>query len=689
LAQVTRAWAGCGEGIMRWGIFCAGLATSRWIDAACREEPEAATWQDIKERIVAYMPKLEGRRKPVAFAEDVKIVESIGHFAERARQDCILGQLTARLFSFQFMEARHNDDGIRKAYDRLNESGIGWTELLESGWPIFQLLSNLQYSMVPSDPVVEPIWGLIRAARPLDEVNELLPMPLNDGTCETCEWIGHEGTFLMGYASDEMYTSLAGALSACTDAPKCYGVTQGIEESGDELLEKYTLRSGEVLLLSPSGERSYVKRCHTTCADPTVLILVEAEKALRGNNGLNGFQPELIAQAQDSVGGNLLESPWPVYGILGRIQQLIDSRTSFEDTGEVLRLAIGFTDHQWGLIGKQWREVSPLPRPFVEGVKCSDPLECAKELASRIHVMSSRDNIFPRGDPVLIGAKDYLAKVYIQSEKWFERGDDDWQKGAEAAVMYDVPTNNPVEVPSYVIDEMMPDGQALVVDRRQAAAFVVHCRNIIQRNSPVRPDSPRLLNRCIEWDSPFYVIKGFGDLCTYTDIFTYASNDPPDGGPGTHEYPRGLRHYWGDLMDLQGSIPDGEFDVVVASFVFGHIPNPFLAIKELFKIVSNGGWVIWGAPFFAQFHGIPNDYQRYTPSGLAELAYHAGFEITTIYAPGDLKLAAGALQGLMSPYWTHEEMLEDVDGAHPLNVFALLRKPLDGKPAPRGPPIMS
>ena len=46
-------------------------------------------------------------------------------------------------------------------------------------------------------------------------------------------------------------------------------------------------------------------------------------------------------------------------------------------------------------------------------------------------------------------------------------------------------------MPAALIDDMIPDGQALVVDRRQAAAFMLHVRPIILRHSNERASAVR------------------------------------------------------------------------------------------------------------------------------------------------------------------------------------------------------
>jgi len=153
--------------------------------------------------------------------------------------------------------------------------------------------------------------------------------------------------------------------------------------------------------------------------------------------------------------------------------------------------------------------------------------------------------------------------------------------------------------------------------------------------------------------------------------------------PGRHEYTYGTRHYWGDLEHEDGlGIEPDTFDLIMCPFVFEHVSRPFLAIRNLAKVLRSGGHIIWAAPMFQAYHGSPHDYFRYTPNGARSLAKDAGLEVVKLYAPGDLGLATGIMHGMMLPYWTERQALAEAppepgedSPRHPLNVFALFRKP--------------
>jgi SAM-dependent methyltransferase len=65
--------------------------------------------------------------------------------------------------------------------------------------------------------------------------------------------------------------------------------------------------------------------------------------------------------------------------------------------------------------------------------------------------------------------------------------------------------------------------------------------------------------------------------------------------------------------------PDGYFDLVVCQAVLEHVPNPDLAVKEMIRILKPEGELYAEIPFLQGFHPTPNDYQRYTISGIEHL----------------------------------------------------------------------
>lgn len=80
---------------------------------------------------------------------------------------------------------------------------------------------------------------------------------------------------------------------------------------------------------------------------------------------------------------------------------------------------------------------------------------------------------------------------------------------------------------------------------------------------------------------------------------------------------------------------EGRFSGVLCSEVLEHVARPWIALPQLRRVVRNEGWVIVTTLFAFPEHGFPDDYYRYSRSGLALLLKDAGFiNIETEYAGG-------------------------------------------------------
>jgi SAM-dependent methyltransferase len=69
----------------------------------------------------------------------------------------------------------------------------------------------------------------------------------------------------------------------------------------------------------------------------------------------------------------------------------------------------------------------------------------------------------------------------------------------------------------------------------------------------------------------------------------------------------------------------GRFSAVLCSEVLEHVARPWLALPELRRVIRPGGWIVVTTLTSFMIHGYPDDYYRYTPSGLALLLQDAGF----------------------------------------------------------------
>lgn len=125
-------------------------------------------------------------------------------------------------------------------------------------------------------------------------------------------------------------------------------------------------------------------------------------------------------------------------------------------------------------------------------------------------------------------------------------------------------------------------------------------------------------------------------------MLPYVSGRTVDLGAGTAKYkpliqPHTTEYITFDLsphssIDVVGDIEatpfaDNEFDTVVSTQVLEHVRRPWMVAQEIHRILKPGGILILTAPFLVQHHGHPDDYFRFTTSGITTLFEDQGFEI--------------------------------------------------------------
>jgi len=76
-------------------------------------------------------------------------------------------------------------------------------------------------------------------------------------------------------------------------------------------------------------------------------------------------------------------------------------------------------------------------------------------------------------------------------------------------------------------------------------------------------------------------------------------------------------HIVADVMNLP--FKDNSVDGILCNAVLEHVDNPFKAIEELYRILSEDGELFLYVPWIWGYHSAPRDYFRYSPDGIKSL----------------------------------------------------------------------
>jgi SAM-dependent methyltransferase len=91
----------------------------------------------------------------------------------------------------------------------------------------------------------------------------------------------------------------------------------------------------------------------------------------------------------------------------------------------------------------------------------------------------------------------------------------------------------------------------------------------------------------------------------------------------------------GDITKHNECIPDGAYDCVLCLDVLEHTLDPFGAVRELYRILKDGGYLLVSAPFNFRIHGPIPDCWRFTEHGWKVLLRQFEIlEIDILEAPG-------------------------------------------------------
>jgi SAM-dependent methyltransferase len=95
----------------------------------------------------------------------------------------------------------------------------------------------------------------------------------------------------------------------------------------------------------------------------------------------------------------------------------------------------------------------------------------------------------------------------------------------------------------------------------------------------------------------------------------------------------------------------GAFDLAVSQETVEHVDDPFLAVREMVRVVRPGGKVYLQVPFVIGYHPGPEDYWRFSRAGVEALLRQAGIPAAQIDlavgpATGFYRIAVEFLAGI-------------------------------------------
>ena len=123
-------------------------------------------------------------------------------------------------------------------------------------------------------------------------------------------------------------------------------------------------------------------------------------------------------------------------------------------------------------------------------------------------------------------------------------------------------------------------------------------------------------------------------------------------------------------FDITTSALDRTFDVIIAEQVFEHLRHPYVAARNVHKMLAEEGVFMTATPFLIRVHGAPDDFTRWTEHGLASFLEDCGFQVET-RSWGNRK-AVVANFNRWSSYGWRRDLRNEPD--FPVSVWAYARK---------------
>jgi ubiquinone/menaquinone biosynthesis C-methylase UbiE len=76
-----------------------------------------------------------------------------------------------------------------------------------------------------------------------------------------------------------------------------------------------------------------------------------------------------------------------------------------------------------------------------------------------------------------------------------------------------------------------------------------------------------------------------------------------------------------DIVSDATQLPfrNNTIDAAVSESLFEHVPDAHLVAREMVRVVKSGGYIYVSAPFMHPYHASPDDFNRWTISGLKHM----------------------------------------------------------------------
>lgn len=153
--------------------------------------------------------------------------------------------------------------------------------------------------------------------------------------------------------------------------------------------------------------------------------------------------------------------------------------------------------------------------------------------------------------------------------------------------------------------------------------------------------------------------------------------------------------HWGEMFDFKSyqqyrypeydvcagpfTDEDGKplkFDLILANQVWEHLDRPYMATKNIRKMLRKGGHFWLAVPFYIPFHAAPTDCSRWSARGLKNLLIECGFKEEDIQADqwGNRNAALRNLEPKWPPEYDEVNDPLDNDPDMPICAWALAQK---------------